>query len=143
MNKKTIEQIRKEETVKEFKNVVKKVENIIGLYGHQPTLRSIRESYHNGELNDHQLDQVLKGLYDKTQGGEEPFKSAKHLYHTMFPKAKAVPKKELASVQDQLNVIGSIVAPKKKTKAKKKTKVKKQASIDVNMLPENLRDMVK
>ena len=138
----TPEQVREIKTVSDYRAAVKSERDYIGLMGYQPTLRRIRESYHNGQVTEQELEVLLVALYKKTDGEAEPFKSAKHFYHEMFAGKKKTqqPEKPKLSAAEQAELIKDIMPKKKKTKKHDaKPKPKKQVNIDPSLLPEELR----
>ena len=141
MNK-TPEQVRLEKQVAEYTDAVVRKEDIIGLMGHQPTLKNIREAWHNEELSELELKFVLTKLAQKLNGEPEPFKSAKHFYREIFKNIKAQELNPIAlSAIEQAALIKDILPQKKKYSSPRKKKVIKQEPINKSVLPAHLRHL--
>ena len=140
---KSPEQVRLEKQLAEYTDAVVSKEDNIGLMGHQPTLRKIRKAWHNQELTESDLKLVLTKLARDLNGGDEPFKSAKHFYHEAFrgmKRQKLNP--SVLSALEQAALVKDILPSKKKPSGPRKKKAIKQESINVNALPAHLRHLV-
>ena len=141
---KTPEQVKLEKTIEEYIKMVTDRADNIGLMGHQPRLRKIRESYHNGELSNSDLILVLTALAQELGGEAEPYKSVQDFANHAFKDMnweKPAPKPQLTAAE-QAAAIKDILGDKKKSKPRKKAEPK-PIVINKAALPEHLRHLAK
>lgn len=128
----------------ELLEAVKSPTNIIGLMGHQPSLKKVRQAYDNNEINEQELAEVLQELAE-TIKDQESFKSKEDLFRHMFPNPTKSITKTIPNLtqEEQLAYIKSTMPEKKKYSGpRKKAAPKKVVTIDVSLLPPELRGLL-
>ena len=144
MNK-SVEQVKLEKQILEYTALVLAPEDNIGLLGHQPKLRKIRQAFKSGSISESDLDIVLTNLASTLEGKSESFTSLDQFVRSKFDAPKAKVERPIPTQAEQLAIIKGVLGEKKTsyTGPRRKSAVKKEDKVDYSVLPASLRHLVK
>jgi hypothetical protein len=130
--------------VDEYLKAILQPQDIIGLMGHQPSLRKIREAWHAGELTEEDLMIAVDYLATTLKGHPESFKDINEfvkLYWSDLVELAHNKERPKLSTDEQRDLIKRVLGDKKKRTVSKPKPQPKAEPIDSSKLPPHLRHL--